>query len=154
MSEARIVPVDSQSIPRVIALVAKLLFELGEEGDEVGTMDTAVLSAYWRAEGERQHAFLALAPDGTAIGTVTVSETFAFYANGPYAIVNEMYVEPSYRSTGVGRQLVDAVRDLGNLKGWRRIDVTAPESPRWQRTREFYERAGFTFAGPKLKLRL
>ena len=154
MTSARIVPVDSQSIPRVIALVAKLLFELGEEGDEVGTMDTAVLSTYWRAEGDRQHAFLALGPDEAAIGTITVSETFAFFANGPFGIINEMYVEPAYRSSGVGRQLVDAVRDLGNLKGWRRIDVTAPESPRWKRTREFYERAGFTFAGPKLKILL
>jgi hypothetical protein len=32
--------------------------------------------------------------------------------------------------------------------------VTAPESERWRRTRRFYERGGFTFVGPKLKLRL
>jgi GNAT superfamily N-acetyltransferase len=58
---------------------------------------------------------------------------------------------PSHRSVGVGRLLLDAVKAYGRERGWSRIDVTAPESPRWDRTRRFYEREGFTFTGPKLK---
>jgi len=35
-----------------------------------------------------------------------------------------------------------------------RIDVTAPESARRERTRRFYQRQGYSFTGPKLKLLL
>lgn len=82
---------------------------------------------------------------------MTATEAFAIYANGPYGIIDEMYVFPTCRSQGVGGALLDAVKDLAERKGWHRIDVTAPESPSFARTRSFYEREGFTFAGPKLK---
>jgi hypothetical protein len=36
-------------------------------------------------------------------------------------------------------------------RGWTRLDVTAPEAERWTRTRRFYKKEGFVFAGPKLK---
>ena len=35
--------------------------------------------------------------------------------------------------------------------GWRRIDVTAPETARGRGVRHFYEQNGFSYAGPKLK---
>jgi hypothetical protein len=50
--------------------------------------------------------------------------------------------------------LIEAVRAYGQEQGWRRIDVTAPESARWARTRKFYEDLGFHFTGPKFKLLL
>ena len=43
------------------------------------------------------------------------------------------------------------MKGLARESRWVRVDVTAPESPRWERTRRFYEREGFTFTGPKLK---
>ncbi len=151
---ATIVRVSSESAGPVLGLVAQLLRELGEEGEEAGPLDEAALTATWRAEEARQFAFLAYSRDGTAIGAVTVTEAFALYAGGRYGIINEMYVVPSHRSSGVGGQLIHAVQSLGREKGWRRLDVTAPESARWARTRRFYERQGFAFAGPKLKFLL
>ncbi|HZY98599.1 MAG TPA: GNAT family N-acetyltransferase [Candidatus Baltobacteraceae bacterium] len=78
-------------------------------------------------------------------------EVGAIYANGPYGIIPEMYVVPSGRSTGVGRRLIERAVEIGRERGWSRIDVTAPESPAWERTVRFYESCGFRFAGPKLK---
>lgn len=143
--------VGPESAGLVLGLVAALLRELGEEGDEAGTLDEAALTDAWREEQPRQFAFLARGRDGAAVGVVTVTEAFAFYAGGRHGIINEMYVAPSHRSSGVGGQLIRAVASLGRAKGWRRIDVTAPESARWARTRRFYEQQGFVFAGPKLK---
>lgn len=153
MEKYRVVPVDARNAVAVISLVAQLLYELGEEGDEAGTLDTAALAFVWREEADRHHVFLAYEGD-KAIGVVTVSETFAFYANGRYGVINEMFVVPGHRSAGVGKLLVDAVKELGWSKGWRRVDVTAPEAARWSRTRAFYEKQGFTFAGPKSKFLL
>ncbi len=151
MASVKVVQVGTEKVNTVIDFVARLLRELGEEGDEAGVLDEGSLAAAWREEHSRQFAFLALTPDGTPVGVATVTEAFAIYANGRYGIINEMYVASAYRSSGVGGLLIDAVKSLGGEKGWRRIDVTAPESSRWHRTRQFYERHGFAFAGPKLK---
>ena len=83
-----------------------------------------------------------------------MSETFAIYANGCYGVINEMYVVPEHRSSSIGAGLVDAAARHGRSRGWRRIDVTAPESDRWVRTRRFYQSLGFVFTGPKLTLLL
>jgi GNAT superfamily N-acetyltransferase len=84
----------------------------------------------------------------------TLSIAFALYANGNYGIINEMYVVPEQRSEGVGALLIEAIKSYGLQQGWHRIDVTAPESDRWIRTKLFYENLGFVFTGPKLKLHL
>lgn len=154
MDQATIRQVLADDMGFVFDLVQRLLRELGEEGDEAGVLDVAALRAAWRSGEAGLAAFLAVAADGTAIGVVTVAEAFALYANGRYGIINEMYVAPDHRSTGVGALLIEAVKAHGRARGWRRVDVTAPESARWVRTRRFYETQGFTFAGPKLKCRL
>lgn len=134
----------------VFDLVSRLLAELGEEGEEAGTLDERFLSRGWESVAQRHLAFVAR--HGQAlVGVMTISEAFAIYANGHYGVINEMFVLPEYRSRGVGALLIDAARDLGRRRGWRRIDVTAPESERWHRTRRFDERQGFRYTGPKLK---
>ncbi|WP_372368133.1 GNAT family N-acetyltransferase [Candidatus Uabimicrobium sp. HlEnr_7] len=85
---------------------------------------------------------------------MTVVQAFAVYANGYYGIINEMYVEPEYRWHGIGAKLIEAAITWGKDKGWPRVDVTAPESSTWKRTQLFYERQGFVFSGPKLKIML
>jgi len=63
-------------------------------------------------------------------------------------------VVPEHRSSMIGAGLIEAAANHGRSRGWRRIDVTAPESDRWVRTRRFHEKLGFVFTGPKLKLLL
>lgn len=136
--------------PEVLDLVTRLLAELGEEGEETGALDPRSMTQAWESEGGRHLAFVAR--DGSrAVGVMTISETFALYAQGHYGVINEMFVLPECRSRGVGAMLLEAAKALGQRRGWRRIDVTAPESIRWDRTRRFYERQGFQFTGPKLK---
>jgi GNAT superfamily N-acetyltransferase len=149
-----VVPAAAGRAPIVFALVEQLLRELGEEGNETGPLDGAALAVGWRARQDRHFAFLAQVGDSPAVGVITVAESFAAYAGGPYGIINEMYVAPGFRSAGVGARLIEAVAALGRTRGWKRVDVTAPEAARWARTRRFYERLGFRFAGPKLKLLL
>ena len=138
----------------VLQLVARLLDELGEEGEETGALATTSLRMVL-AEGSTPHmSLLAETATGRAVGVATLGEAFALYAHGRYGIINEMYVEPDYRSQGIGEQFLAEIAAIGRRRGWRRIDVTAPESPRWGRTRSFYERNGYVFTGPKLKLLL
>lgn len=134
--------------------VMRLLVELEEEGDDLGELDREKVLSEWQQAGERFNAFVAKNQDGNILGILTLVETFAIYANGNYGIINEMYVSPEYRSAGIGALLIDAAKEFGRKKGWTRIDVTAPESERWGRSRQFYEKQGFVFTGPKLKVLL
>jgi hypothetical protein len=46
-------------------------------------------------------------------------------------------------------------RRLGQSRGWRRLEVTTPSLPQFDRTMAFYQREGFTISGGrKLKLEL
>ena len=137
--------------PLVFDWVMKLLRELGEEGEELGELDTDRVLVEWKARNDKYHVFAARDFKGEMLGILTLSVAFAIYANGEYGVIDEMYVDPKHRSAGVGAALVDAARKFGAEQGWRRIDVTAPESERWERTRHFYEKLGFVFTGPKLK---
>ena len=150
----RIERVGIESAEMVFRTVMALLQELGAEAEDVGELDEARLRAGWAAASDRFHVFLARAEAGEVAGLVTLCETFAIYANGNYGVIDEMYVAPAFRSQGLGKRLIDTIKGFGREKGWTRIDVTAPEGKGWERTRRFYEREGFSFAGPKLKLPL
>lgn len=134
--------------------VLRLLRELGEEGEELGELATGKVLDGWKERQGKFHVFAAKDISGNIVGVLTLSVAFAIYANGEYGVIDEMYVAPEFRSEGVGAKLVDAAAALGRKLGWTRLDVTAPESERWERTRRFYEKQGFIFTGPKLKLLL
>ncbi len=135
----------------VFSFVLRLLNELGEESDDLGKLDREKVLRAWREAGDRFHVLAANDDAGEIVGLLTLNEAFAIYANGKYGVIDEMYVVPHLRSSRVGKMLMDAVKELAMERRWTRIEVTAPESDRWVRTRRFYEREGFTFTGPKLK---
>lgn len=135
----------------VVRLVQKLLLELGDEAKDVGEMRTASILEQWSQEASRVSVLL-VTHDSQCIGLMTLYESFAIYANGRYGIIGEMYVDPEFRNQGIGRRLLQKAKEHAREHGWTRIDVTAPEGENGHRARKFYEAAGFTFAGPKLKL--
>ncbi len=137
----------------VFDLVLKLLMEL-EGGTEFEGIDRERVLGELSKYDERFNAFLAETPEGRIVGISTLVETIAIYAGGSYGIIDEMYVDPEFRSRGVGRLLIEAIKEFGQQKNWLRIDVTAPPEEEWNRTVRFYEREGFVFTGPKMRFKL
>jgi GNAT superfamily N-acetyltransferase len=84
----------------------------------------------------------------------TLAESFAVFAGGRYGIINELWVRSDQRSAGVGARMIDHLAEFGRLRGWKRIDVSAPQDPSWDRSLEFYLARGFQRTGRKLKLML
>jgi len=98
-------------------------------------------------------AFLAEAgPD--PIGVLMLNECASIYAGGRFGEITELYVTPAFRALGVGKRLVEAAAEFACRRGWSRLEVGAPEIPRWEQTVNFYRRAGFSEVGPRLKLEL
>ncbi len=133
------------------ALIDKLLAELTGESGEFTAIDTERVYNAMMESADKFTIFLAQNEENKAVGVITLVESFAIYAGGHYDIINELYVMPEYRSKGVGKQLLVAVKNIAQKRGWMRIDVTAPEDKKWERTVQFYEREGFVFTGPKMR---
>lgn len=104
--------------PVVFDWVMKLLAELGEEGDELGSLNTEKVLQDWKKSADRFQALIAKNDTGEIVGILTLTEAFAIYANGNYGIINEMYVHPNSRSAGVGAKLVDVIKQYGRKRGW------------------------------------
>lgn len=134
--------------------VLALYAELGEEARDLGALDETRVRVPWSERPETMRVLAARDDDGTLLGMLTLTEGFAIYANGAYGIIPEMYVVKEARSRGVGAALVAAAAAIGRERGWKRIEVTGPESERSARAVAFYRRCGFTTAGLKLKLPL
>lgn len=137
----------------VLGLVGRLLAELEEKPEEFAGLDRGRVLGLLDAAGDRFTAFLARS-GGRDVGVLTLTEHFAIYAGGTYGVIDELYVAPEHRSSGVGARLLEAAAAHGAARGWRRIDVTAPPGTAWKRTVRFYESRGFVFTGPKLRLDL
>ncbi|GJL49811.1 MAG: acetyltransferase [Nitrospirales bacterium] len=89
------------------------------------------------------------------LGLLSVCECCALYAGGAFGMIPECYVRTTFRSKGVGGKLIAAVKDYGKEKNWRRLEVTTPPLPTFQRTFRFYQQVGFDVSGGrKLKVSL
>lgn len=102
--------------------------------------------------GGRYEALLAW-HDGQPAGFAGLSESHALYADGRFATIQEFYVQPPWRSRGIGARLIEAAAALAQERGWRRLELCTPPLPQFDRSLAFYERQGFEITGGrKMKL--
>ena len=138
----------------VAALVARLLDELADGSGEAARQGELAAAAHGLLAEGGFEALLAFDKGGEAIGLLTLSQCGAVYALGRFGEIAEFYVVPELRSSGLGARMIAAALDHARTRGWKRLEVGAPDLPRWQRTVDFYKRCGFTEVGPRLKLPL
>lgn len=85
--------------------------------------------------------------EGQPVAMSTFTESYALYAGGKIGIVPEFYVDPIYRSSGIGAKLILAVKDYGRDRGWACIELCTPPLPEFERTLEFYQNNGLMAVG-------
>ena len=143
----------------VAQMVGELLHEImamvGTKAFVFHQEETEARARSWMTDGKYS---VLLARDGIQpepLGFLALYESFALYTEGAYGTIPEFYVRPAHRSTGVGASLLAEAKRLGQSRGWRRIEVTTPPLPQFDRTMAFYQREGFSISGGrKLKLEL
>ena len=96
-------------------------------------------------------ALIAFANADKPVGLLTLNQCAAIYAGGSFGEIAELYVDPDYRSQRIAAKLVAAAIDFAKEQDWPRLEVGAPDLPRWQRTVDFYLKEGFVEVGPRLK---
>ena len=104
---------------------------------------------------EKYFVFIAQDKEAGPVGFIALYESYALYAEGAFGTIPELYVRPQFRSQDTGRRLMELAKAFGRSRGWKRLEVTTPPLPQFDRTLSFYERDGFAITGGrKLKVTL
>ncbi len=104
---------------------------------------------------EKYFVFVARVDGGNLVGFVALYESYALYAEGSFGTMPELYVRPEFRFNHVGLRLVSQAKSFGTSRCWKRLEVTTPPIPQFDKTLAFYEREGFAITGGrKLKVAL
>ncbi|MDB5083702.1 MAG: Branched-chain-amino-acid transaminase [Bacilli bacterium] len=90
------------------------------------------------------------------VGCVTVSVQEAIHKGGPYALIQELWVQPTYRSLSIGAQLILSVEQFCLEHDIEHIEVCLPNISftRFNQTHKFYQNAGFNDYGPYMWKRI
>jgi GNAT superfamily N-acetyltransferase len=78
---------------------------------------------------------------------VTFTETYALYAGGKIGLIQEFYVLPEFRASGVGSMLIEQVKAYGKKHNWSCIELCTPPLPEFERTLSFYQKNGLIPVG-------
>jgi GNAT superfamily N-acetyltransferase len=84
---------------------------------------------------------------GRPMAVSTFTESYALYAGGKVGIIPEFYVDPAFRSSGVGEKLLSQIQDYGRNHGWSCIELCTPPLPEFERTLVFYQKNGLIPVG-------
>ena len=153
----RIAPAEPEDADVIAAMVGELLREImaavKEKVFNFHQHDTAARARAWLIDGSY---LVLLARHGEAVvGFLALYQSYALYTEGTYGTIPEFYVRSSHRSRGIGTALIAESKKVGQARGWRRLEVTTPPLPQFDRTLAFYQRHGFTISGGrKLKVEL
>ena len=145
MFKVRLATADDRD--EVIRLARGLLIELGGSPAPPEAL-SGVLGEL--ASGGAGFAVIAEA-DGVAVAACTASYTTALRTAGRYVILQEMFVEPEWRSSGVGKAVIDFALAHAQANGCQVVELGTPRAG--ERQIRFYERAGFENIGARMRWR-
>ena len=99
-------------------------------------------------------ALLGYGPDNRLVAMMTVTEIMALFAKGRFGLIMEFYVDPIYRSQGVGEAMIAEARALAKRREWSCLELNSPGGESGKRATNFYVRQGFREIGPMMRLDL
>jgi branched-chain amino acid aminotransferase len=87
------------------------------------------------------------------IGILGLSVQEALHLGGKYALIQELWVDPDYRSAGVGTSLIDACVRYCQENELHTLEVCLPryQVATLSSTQKFYESCGFVGLGPRMR---
>jgi GNAT superfamily N-acetyltransferase len=141
-------------LPAILAAVAELLTELGSRPPRTSAMlktahallEDPRLGALLVAEGDREGAV-------PIVGVLGASYQLALHVPGRYALIQDLWVHPSWRGRSVGRELLAALFALAREQGMARAEVGLPRESfaDIRATEGFYARNGFEHLGARMR---
>jgi ribosomal protein S18 acetylase RimI-like enzyme len=127
--------------PDDAGLLGRMLHEFNLEYDETepSAQQVAALAGPQLESGEVAAVF---GPGDPPAGFAQLRFRLSLYDAGPDACLEELWVRPHARGTGLGRALLEAAMDLARDRGATRIDLNTSVTD--QAARALYVKCGFT----------
>jgi GNAT superfamily N-acetyltransferase len=157
MSSIEINPISKDNYHELSVMVGELLSEIMDAiNEDVFNYDEYATEIRAKDLIEKDKYWVFLANDnksGKLIGFVSLYESYALYSEGAYGTIPELYVRPDYRHKNIGKSLLECAMNFAKEKGWKRLEVTTPPLPQFDKTLSFYQANGFEISGGrKLKI--
>jgi GNAT superfamily N-acetyltransferase len=137
----------------VVDAVSTLLVELLSEPPDREEMLTA---AHELISSHDSGVVLLAEAERVVVGMLAASWQIAIHAPGSYALIQDLWVSPGWRSKAVGRAMLDMLHMLACDLHLARIEVGLPQEKfaALNRTVAFYSANGFEPTGDRLRRRL
>ena len=146
MTSARLASADDRDT--AVGLVRALLIELGGQPPPADDL----FPVFDRLVTDIDAGFIVVGESASGVVSVcTVSFLDAIRTRGRYAIIQEMFVEPEWRSTGVGMEVLRFALNHAVANGCQTVELGTPFHG--DRQIQFYRRAGFAEVGARLRWR-
>ncbi len=137
--------------PAVAGAVEALLIELGGERPS----NTALQEAARRLAEDPGAGALLVAEDGggRVVGVLAASWQYAMHVPGRYGTIQDLWVDPEWRSRALGRELIGALVREATEAGVPRLEVGLPQESFAQlgATERFYRENDFKPLGPRMR---
>ncbi len=128
---------ETKDLADVVRLLGAQLSEHDIPATESG-MGKAVLGMLEMPS--RGHIWLARI-DGKAVGLAVISYTWTLEHGGLSCWLDELYVDPTVRSKGIGKDLLQSAIEVARSRGCAAVDLEVVEGH--ERAAKLYERHGF-----------
>lgn len=140
-----------RDVTAIASAVAELLRELGGSPPRPAQMEAATRALL--ADRDAGALLVAEARDGTVVGVLSASWQVAIHIPGRYALIQDLWVSPAWRSRTVGAGLVAAFTETVRKLGIERVEVGLPKSSFAQirATEAFYVANGFEPVGRRMR---
>jgi GNAT superfamily N-acetyltransferase len=134
----------------VAAAVGELLLELGGRPTSLTGMKEAARAL---VQDARAGVLLVADADSAIVGVLGASWQLAIHTAGEYGLIQDLWVHPSWRKTGIGRDLVMTLFEIASEQDVTRIEVGLPSErfPGLGETEDFYRRYGFSVVGTRMR---
>lgn len=139
-----------QDVGEIARAVAALLVELGGTPPSLPAMQAATQALL---EGRETGALLVAEAAGAIVGVLGASWQTAIHVPGRYALIQDLWVHPCWRSRAIGGALLAALIDLMQERQIGRVEVGLPQEgfAHLGATEAFYRGNGFTPLGPRMR---
>jgi GNAT superfamily N-acetyltransferase len=147
---ATIRPAGDGDAAAVATAVEALLVELGGRRPSRADLEAEIRAVL---EDPGVGALMVAEAEGEIVGVLSASWQRALHVPGRYATIQDLWVDPDWRSRRVGAGLVDELVALCGKQGVARIEVGLPRESfdAIRATEAFYLGNGFEQLGPRMR---
>lgn len=143
----------AEDVPAAAEAVGELLDELGGKRPSPAELEEEARAL---VEDPGLGALLVAEVGGELVGVLAASYVRAMHVPGRYAVIQDLWVHPSWRSRTIGADLLAAIAVLAREQGLPRIEVGLPQETfaGIRATEAFYLGNGFASLGIRMRRRL